>query len=259
MRIILSPAKKMRVDTDFLPAANLPRFLPQAEELAGVLRAMDYPAQKALWKCSDKIAQLNSQRLETMDLRRNLTPAILAYEGIQYQYMAPGVFTDEELAYVQDHVRILSGLYGLLRPFDGVTPYRLEMGAKLATGQGKDLYEYWGAKIAEELFRETDCVVNLASQEYSRCVSPYVPENARFLTCVFGEEKGGKIIEKGTLCKMARGEMVRFLAQKGREDPEAMQDFRGLGYRFSPAHSNETTYTFIKEDETHAGNRNQST
>jgi hypothetical protein len=90
-------------------------------------------------------------------------------------------------------------------------------------------------------------------------VSPYVLERARFLTCVFGEEKAGKIIEKGTLCKMARGEMVRFLARKGGEDPEEMKDFRGLGYRFSPAHSDQTTYTFIKEDENHAGDRNQST
>ena len=248
MRIIISPAKKMKVDTDSFAVRGLPRLLPQTRCLYDRLREMSYEELKALWKCNDRIARLNFDRLRDMELERNLTPAILAYEGIQYQYMAPGVFTREELDYVTEHLRILSGFYGILRPFDGVTPYRLEMQAKLPVGEAQDLYGFWGSRIAECLFSETDCIVNLASREYSRCVSAWLTEDVRFLTCVFGERKNGAIVEKGTLCKMARGEMVRFMAERGIQDPQAVKAFDRLGYRYAPEASDETTYTFLKED-----------
>lgn len=248
MRIIISPAKKMKVDTDSFAVRGLPRLLPQTRCLYDRLREMSYEELKALWKCNDRIARLNFARLRDMELERNLTPAILAYEGIQYQYMAPGVFTREELDYVTEHLRILSGFYGILRPFDGVTPYRLEMQAKLPVGEAKDLYGFWGSRIAECLFSETDCIVNLASREYSRCVSAWLTEDVRFLTCVFGERKNGAIVEKGTLCKMARGEMVRFMAERGIRDPGEVKSFDRLGYRYAPEASDETTYTFLKED-----------
>ena len=219
---------------------------------------MSYAELKALWKCNDQIAALNAQRLETMDLRHGLTPAILSYEGIQYQYMAPGVFTDRELDYVEEHLRILSGFYGVLRPFDGVTPYRLEMQAKLETEEGKDLYSFWGTLIADSIFAESDQVIDLASKEYSRCVSRYVPSGARVLTCVFAERKGAKLIEKGTLCKMARGEMVRYMAQRGVEAPEQLRSFDRLGYRFAPEESGAQTYVFIKEEQDHVGSRYES-
>ena len=132
MRIIISPAKKMWVDTDSLPVQTLPDFLPETERLLAALRAMTPEELQALWDCNDSIAALNVERLAAMDLRRRLTPAILSYEGIQYQYMAPGVFEAEQYDFIQKHLRIVSGFYGLLRPFDGVTPYRLEMRAKLA-------------------------------------------------------------------------------------------------------------------------------
>lgn len=213
MRIIISPAKKMNVDTDSFSCGSLPRLLPMTERLLERLRSMPYEELKALWKCNDQIAKLNFERLRNMELRQRLTPAILAYEGIQYQYMAPNVFTDAELAYVQEHLRILSGFYGVLRPFDGVTPYRLEMQTKLSVGNAKNLYEYWNQKIYQSITDETDCIVNLASKEYSRCVSDYLSDDVKLITCVFGERKDGRIIEKGTMCKMARGEMVRYMAQ----------------------------------------------
>ena len=248
MRIIISPAKKMNVDTDSFACQGLPQFLPKTEQLYERLRGMSYEELKALWKCNDQIAKLNFERLQTMDLRQRLTPAILSYEGIQYQYMAPGVFTYDELDYVREHLRILSGFYGVLRPFDGVTPYRLEMQAKLKMGEAKDLYSYWGDSIAKNLFSETDCILNLASQEYSRCVSAYLTEDVQCITCLFCERKNGKLIEKGTLCKMARGEMVRYMAEHQIEDPERIKAFDRLGYRFAQSESNQTTYTFIKEE-----------
>ena len=250
MQIIISPAKKMREDPDsFLSWRDLPCFMAQTEALLEKLRSMSPAELKALWKCSDKLVEQNVERLRTMDLRQHLTPAILSYEGIQYQYMAPSVFTAEALEYVQSHLRILSGFYGVVKPFDGVTPYRLEMQAKLNICEAKDLYTYWDSMISEEIFRDTDCVVNLASKEYSLCLSRHLPEGKRLLTCSFVERKGEKLIEKGTLCKMARGEMVRFMAEQQVEQPEELQRFDGLGYRFSPEDSNETTYTYIKEED----------
>ena len=247
MRIIISPAKKMKVDTDSFPYRDLPVFLSNTEEICGELQSMSYEELKKLWKCNDQIAQLNVRRLREMDLLGRLTPAVLAYEGIQYQYMAPGVFTDQEFGYIQEHLRILSGFYGILRPFDGVTPYRLEMQAKLKIGECKDLYAYWGDRLAQTLCAESNCILNLASREYSICVSKYLPDTARFITCVFGEENDGKVIEKGTMCKMARGEMVRFMAQYQIENPDQIKSFDRLNYRFDESRSDDSTFFFLRD------------
>ena len=246
MRIIISPAKKMIADTDSFPVEGLPAFLPRTERLLSALRSLSPAALRALWKCNEAIAALNVERLSAMDLTRGLTPAILSYEGIQYRYMAPTVFETAQLDYIRDHLRILSGFYGLLRPFDGVTPYRLEMQAKLAVDGCRDLYAFWDGALAETLAAETDLVVNLASREYSRAVEPHLSPSVRFLTCTFGEKKGGKILEKGTACKMARGQMVRWMAEQGVDRAEDLRDFDGLGYAFSPAHSAENHFVFLK-------------
>lgn len=247
MRIILSPAKKMNVDTDSFTPETLPRFLAEAEQLKTALRGRNAGELQALWHCNDAIAALNLERLRTMDLRRGLTPAILAYEGIQYRYMAPNVFEDGHLAYLREHLRILSGFYGLLRPFDGVTPYRLEMQAGLSVNGCKDLYAFWGGKLAAQLASETGLVLNLASREYSRAVEPHLPARVRFLTCTFGERRDGKIVQKGTVCKMARGRMVRWLAENRVTAPENIRTFAELGYRFADRESDGSRFVFLKE------------
>ena len=248
MKIIISPAKKMNIDNDSLVHQDLPVFLNRTELLCKRLKNMSYDELKALWKCNDKIATVNVERLQYMDLRRNLTPAILSYEGIQYQYMAPSIFTEDEFSYIQEHLRILSGFYGVLRPFDGVVPYRLEMQTKLTMDEAKDLYAFWGDSIAKYLFAETDCIINLASKEYSLCVSKHLPETVHFITCVFGEMKDGKIIEKGTICKMARGEMVRYMAENHIEEPERIKEFSILNYQYSIEHSDNNTYVFLVQE-----------
>ncbi len=246
MRIIISPAKKMRVDTDSLPIQALPDFLPETERLLAVLRTMPPKALQALWKCNDSIAALNVERLSSMDLRRGLTPAVMSYEGIQYQYMAPGVFETEQYDFIQEHLRIISGFYGLLRPFDGVTPYRLEMQAKLAVDGSQDLYAFWGDKLARRLAEETNFVLDLASKEYSRAVEPYLPKKIRLVRCTFGERQGSKIVEKGTMCKMARGQMVRWLAENNVTAPADIREFQDLGYHYDPAESGENHCVFVK-------------
>lgn len=247
MRIIIAPAKKMAVDTDSFPVDGLPQFLERTERLKAILQRMSPKELQALWKCNDAITKLNVERLEQMDLRRQLTPAILSYEGIQYRYMAPGVMETVHLKYIREHLRILSGFYGLLRPFDGVTPYRLEMQAKLAADGCRDLYQFWGGQLAESLAAETDFVLNLASKEYSKAVAPHLSENIRFVTCMFGEWKNGKVVEKGTQCKMARGQMVRWLAENQIENPEDIQSFDQLDYRFQAELSSENHKIFLKQ------------
>lgn len=247
MRIIISPAKKMKVDTDSIPYENLPALLHKTENLFQMMQKMSPDELKRLWKCNDSIAALNIQRLKTMDIHHGLTPAILAYEGIQYQYMAPDVFTGEEFDYIQEHLRILSGFYGILRPFDGVIPYRLEMQSKFRVGEHKDLYAFWGRDLADSLFSESDCIIDLASKEYSVCIAKYLPASVRFITCIFGEEKDGKIFEKGTMCKMARGEMVRYMAEHKIKDPEYIKGFCHMDYCFSDKHSDSEKFVFIKK------------
>ncbi len=241
----MSPAKKMCFD-DGLAWQDLPVFVDRTQQLMEAMQGMDAAELKQLWQCNDQITRLNVARLADMDLRMNLTPAILAYDGIAYQRMAPGVFTAQELDYVQAHLRILSGFYGILRPFDGVTPYRLEMQAKLAVDGAKDLYAFWGDSLAQELCKETDCIVNLASKEYSTAVAKYLPDSVRFITCTFGELKNGKTKEKATMCKMARGEMVRFMAQNQITTPEEIKSFSMLDFRYSPEHSNAENFTFLR-------------
>lgn len=249
LRIIISPAKKMNVNTDIFPIRQLPGFLADTEKLLDCLRGFSCDKAKSVWKCNDSIAVLNFERVRNMDLRNTLTPAVLSYEGIQYQYMAPGVFTEDAYEYIEEHLRILSGFYGMLRPFDGVTPYRLEMQARLGTEEIDSLYSFWGSRLADRLFDEADCIINLASKEYSRCVKDHLRPDVRFITCVFGEMIGGKIKEKGTLCKMARGEMVRYMAENNIEAPEEIKAFDRLRYSFREELSDENTYVFIKEEE----------
>ena len=253
MKLLISPAKKMREDTDFLAPKSVPALLERARVLADWLRGLDYPALKKLLSCNDAIAELNFRRYQEMDFGRANTPALLAYDGIQYQYMAPQLFTAEQFAYAEAHLRILSGLYGVLRPFDGVTPYRLEMGARLAVDGCRDLYAFWGGKLARALAGESGWVLDLASKEYSRAVLPHLPPSLRVVTCVFGELRpDGKVVEKGTLCKMARGEMVRWLAETGTAHPDGLPAFQGLGYRYDPDRSTGARMVFLKTTQSSA-------
>lgn len=265
MKIIISPAKKMNVVPDVLPYEALPIFIDRAEQLKEELRRYSLPELQKLFVCNEKIARLNYERYRNMDLYQMLSPAILSYEGIQYQYMAPVVFTDQELAYVQKHLRILSGFYGILKPMDGVVPYRLEMQAKLRIGEYKNLYEYWNRRIYEELVKEEDLIINLASKEYSKVIETYLTPDITYINCVFGKLVNGKVKVSGTYAKMARGEMVRFMAQNQIFDLyenfneyekrkeyvshcyNVLRSFQRLGYCFEESLSSRTQLVFLQK------------
>lgn len=247
MKIILSPAKKMNIDTDTLEPIGLPEFIDKSTEILAWLKDKSKEDLKELWGCSDKIAEQNFKRLETMDLYQQLTPAVLAYEGIAYQYMAPAVFEEEHFQYLQKHLRILSAFYGVLKPMDGVTPYRLEMQTKASIGNSKNLYDFWGDSLYQGVRDESGIIINLASKEYSKCIVKYLSPEDTYITITFCELSGDRMVTKGTYAKMARGEMVRFMAENSIDNPAEIKGFNRLGYAFRADFSSETEYVFERK------------
>lgn len=246
MRAIIAPAKQMRVATDSISATQLPVFLQKTQQLQRWIASLSFDQQKRLWACNDTLAQQNAERFAHMDVHANLSPALLSYNGIQYTYMAPCVLTDSQLAYVQEHLRILSGFYGVLKPLDGVVPYRLEMQAKAAVDGYKNLYDFWGRLLYDEVIDDSRVIINLASKEYSQCIKAYTTPQDTFITCVFAELSGTKVVQKGVYAKMVRGEMVRFMAQIHAETPEQLKAFNWSGYQFCEERSDDTQYVFLK-------------
>lgn len=257
MKIIISPAKKMNQREDEIAYQDLPRYCEKAKRLADYIRSLSYEQAKELWKCNDSIARLNYERFQNMDMECRLTPALLSYEGIQYQSMAPGIFEQAHWDYVQAHLRILSGLYGVVKPLDGIVPYRLEMQAKVWMEEVRGLYQYWGDSVYQALMEEEQgaptVIINLASKEYSKVIEPYLTENTVFITCVFAALSAGqcgnrKMRVKATEAKMARGEMVRYMAENQVAEAEEIKAFSRLGYQYIPELSNVNTYVFLKSD-----------
>lgn len=240
----------MNVVDDAFGWRELPRFVDDAARLAEAVRAHTLDEAKVLWQCSDALAELNFERFRTMDVRAAgaLTPAVLAYEGIQYHHLAPSVMTARQLDYLQEHLRILSGFYGVLRPLDGVVPYRLEMQAKLAVGGARDLYGFWGDRLCRALAEETDLVVNLASVEYAKAVLPYAERcGVRVVTCLFGAiDARSRLVQRSTAAKAARGSMVRWCAENDVRDPAGLRAFDQLGHAFDKERSTEECLVFVR-------------
>lgn len=256
LKIIISPAKKMNRIDEYPCRLTVPAFQEKAQTLYNALKSLSFEELKKLWGCSERLAVQNYERLHACPPGRNLTPAILAYEGIQYQYMAPRIFSDTQWKYAERHLRILSGFYGILRPTDGVIPYRLEMQAKIASfpeifGSAGSLYDYWKDSLYQNLIQDLHSshdpvqIVNLASAEYSRIILPFVKPPVTLVSCIFGEWADGKIKVKGTLAKMARGEMIRWMSEQQIEDVREIQKFHGLNYTFDQGMSSDTEYVFV--------------
>lgn len=244
MLVILSPAKKL--DWTARPAATTrPEFQADAVALADVARGLGVPGLKKLMHISDKLAELNLERFQTFqaDPESDATrPAIHAFAGDTYTGLDAASLDADALEWAQDRLRILSGLYGLLRPFDAMQPYRLEMGSRLKTEQGKSLYDYWGDRIAQALNTaagEADAgvIVNCASQEYFGAVDQCALR-PRVVTPQFLDSRDGaepKVIS--FFAKKARGAMARFILENRLTDPVALRDFTTGGYAYDPTRS----------------------
>lgn len=245
MIAFISPAKKMRPATMEGITPTQPRFLSQASQLADTLRQQSPWQLESTMKINQKIALDVFAYYQEFDASRSGSPALLTYDGLQYKNLDAKSLSLEQLLWAQEHTAILSGLYGVLRPLDGVLPYRLEMQYPVPFG-GKTLYELWGDRLYRALFEKGEPVLNLASKEYSKAVTPYLTASDRMISCEFLVPKGGKLKALATEAKMARGQMLRYVIEHKIDDPLDLTRFAWNGYRFAPPVSTDSDYVFVK-------------
>lgn len=257
MFFVLSPAKNLNEkDPSPVSSFTLPDLLPEAEILMQELRQLAPQQIAELMHVSDKIALLNAERnaaWHTPFTPENAKQAVFMFNGDVYEGIAADTLKPEQIDYLQQHVRLLSGLYGVLRPLDLMQPYRLEMGTAFANSRGKNLYEFWGDKITDLLNQtlkqaDSDVLINLASQEYFKSVNTK-KLNARLITPIFKDEKNGKYKIISFYAKRARGLMVRYAAEHGITEPEMLKNFDYEGYSFNEAASNEAEWVFMREEQ----------
>lgn len=261
MLFLLSPAKSLDYDTPLPPDLphTLPAFIPQSQALLEVLREKSPQDIASLMSLSDKLAALNVARYAAWSpefTADNARQALLAFNGDVYEGLDAHSLSRDELAWAQEHVAILSGLYGVLKPLDWMQPYRLEMGTRLATPAGSNLYQFWGDQIAHHLNQrlatasaaqhETPVVVNLASQEYFKAVDLKALK-ARVIECVFEDYKGGTYKIISFHAKRARGLMARYAITQRIDRPEGLADFDLEGYAYAPAVSTPQRLVFRRQ------------
>ena len=255
MLTLLSPAKTL----DFSDAPEgLKTTTPSLEKDIAVLmkrcKKLSVRSLSKLMSLSQPLAELNHQRFQEMSLpftADNSKPSLLAFQGDVYKGLDAGSLSEADLAWAQDHLRILSGFYGLLRPLDLMQPYRLEMGTRLANTRGKNLYAFWGNRLADALNAElaerpAPAILNLASNEYSKAV-PRKRLEARLITADFKEVRDGKPRTISFFAKRARGLMARFQVRHRIDDPEGLKDFAEEGYGFRPDLSADDRLVFTRD------------
>ncbi len=252
MLVVTSPAKKLDFSEDVTRSGwTIPQFLDDSQQLITAAKKLTRGQLAKLMKISDKLADLNYNRFRaftTPFTPANSKQAVFAFIGDTYVGLQADSLSEADLEYAQDHYRILSGLYGLLRPLDLMQPYRLEMGKKLVNDRGKTLYEFWGDQLTREINglmkeRKTDILVNCASREYFRAIHEKRLDG-RVITPVFKEVKEGHARMLGMFAKKARGMMTRYIIQNRIEDVEDLKNFDQDGYRFQPGLSDDRTLEF---------------
>lgn len=256
MIVLLSPAKSLDYESPLLTKrATKPRFIEDAAELISQLRKLSEKQVGKLMSISEKLAHLNHERFASWEpdfTKDNARAAILAFTGDVYQGMELGDWGKDEFDTAQKRVRILSGLYGVLRPLDLMQPYRLEMGTKFANGRGKNLYEFWGDSLTKSLNGDlkksgSGYVVNLASNEYFSAVKKKELDG-ELITPVFKDEKNGTYKIISFFAKKARGMMADYIVRNGVTDPVELRKFKTAGYRFSKKDSDDKTLVFLRKE-----------
>ena len=250
MLVVVSPAKKLNMTPTEGVSPTEPAFSENAQELAGVARQLSLGALQKLMGLSVNLAQLNADRFAAFG-SQDTKAAALAFAGDTYQGLEAATLDGDEMIWAQDHLRILSGLYGVLRPLDAIEPYRLEMGSRLKTAKGASLYAYWGVKLSEALNAQTvktdaQALVNCASQEYFRAVD-LARLTPQVITPVFMERKAGQAKIISFYAKKARGAMARYIVQHRLTDPEGLKDFDSGGYTYQPEQSDAKKWLFLRD------------
>lgn len=255
MLTVISPAKTLDFDTPpTTRKATQPRFLERSAELVADARGLSPADLRELMGVSEQIAELNHRRFMNWGVPfslDNAKQAVLAFRGDVYTGLDADSLSSAQLGFAQKHLRILSGLYGLLRPLDLIQPYRLEMGLKFANRGGRNLYDFWGDAIGAELNRElkksgSNVMVNLASNEYFQAVRPRTLD-AEIITPVFKDLKGGKYKIISFYAKKARGQMARFIIERELTEPADLKKFRTGGYRYNKAESSARELVFTRD------------
>ena len=255
MIIVLSPAKTLDYDFESNNKHSVPSFLGQSSKLINQLKQKEPKDIASLMGLSDKLATLNFDRYQSWTASKKASndskPSMLVFKGDVYQGLQAEDLTNRELDFAQKHIRILSGLYGILRPLDLMKPYRLEMGTKLETSEGKNLYEFWGNKIQKNVLEElkkqkSDLLINLASKEYFSVLGK-MPEDVNIVSPTFKDYKNGKYKIISFYAKKARGLMARWIIQNKVKDFEDLANFNVEGYKYSKAESTATTPVFLRK------------
>lgn len=255
MLIVLSPAKTLDYSIDPKSNHTAPQFLSQSSKLIKTLKEKEPKDIASLMRLSDKLASLNFDRYQSWKASKvvsnNTKPSMLVFKGDVYQGLDAENFNSNELKFAQKHLRILSGLYGILRPMDVIKPYRLEMGTKLQTSKGKNLYEFWGNAIQENVLddlgsQKSDLLINLASKEYFSVLGK-MPEYVNVISPVFKDYKNGKHKIISFYAKRARGLMAKWIIQQKVKDFEKLSDFNLDGYYYSEKESTSTEPVFLRD------------
>ena len=249
MLAIISPSKTQDFSQCDIDIFSQTRQIESSNELIGILKNKSKSQIAKLMSISEKLSELNFDRFQNFQLPftlENAKQAILAFKGDVYNGINAPELSHEDLEFAQGKVRMLSGLYGVIRPLDLIQPYRLEMGTKLSNAKGGDLYDYWGSDISSVLNEdEPDLIVNLASNEYSKAIDKKTL-NADILDIVFKEKKGDNYKVIGIYAKRARGLMVNYIIRNRLDKPEELKDFTDEGYRFDKGLSNDSSWVFLR-------------
>lgn len=251
MLAVISPAKKMNFDPiEIAVDQSLPQFQAEANALAAVARTLSVGQLREMMKLSEDLAKLNRDRFQAFAAQsdaRNSKAAMFSFAGDTYVGLNAEGFGTADIAYAQDHLRILSGLYGVLRPLDRIQPYRLEMGRRIKTAKGQTLYDFWGDQIAAALDAASggEAVINLASQEYFKSAAKYLASPV--ITPAFKEERGEKLQMIGFFAKKARGMMARFMIENRIDRAEGLKDFDLEGYGFRADLSTQSAWVFTRK------------
>lgn len=254
MLTVISPAKTLDFESQPITSCHTqPKFLAQSEALIGELKQLSVPGVASLMKLSDKLAGLNMARFQTWATPfslDNAKQAVLAFKGDVYTGLDAETMDDDGLAFAQQHLRILSGLYGVLKPLDLIQPYRLEMGTQFSNAKGRNLYQFWGGQLREEIETEaaqSDAVlVNLASNEYFKALEAK-KLSTRIITPVFKDLKNGQYKIISFYAKKARGLMSRYIIDHRINNPEQLKNFDSEGYRYSADMSEGDAWVYIRD------------
>ena len=255
MIILLSPAKTLDYSVDSKPNHTAPQFLNQSAKLIKVLKDKEPKDIASLMGLSDKLATLNFDRYQSWKASKTQSddskPSLMVFKGDVYQGLEAETFNAQDMKFAQKHLRILSGLYGILKPLDVIRPYRLEMGTRLETSNGKNLYEFWGDKVKNSVLEDltsqkSDLIINLASKEYFNVMGK-LPAHTNVIAPAFKDFKNGKYKIISFYAKKARGLMARWIIQNKVKDFEKLSEFDLDGYYYSEEDSSATEPVFLRD------------